>query len=151
MDASLPRKTEDDDECGNPQIAWMTLAEIRRTYAYNPHRMWLLDGLVKACVELRGNGCRAVFIGGSFVDEKDYPGDYDACFDTVGVSSALDPVLFDPDREVERKDLYRGDWLFGRLDPGPAGRWIRFIAKDRLGRSRKLIGLKLNLKELVEG
>lgn len=28
-----------------------------------------------------------VFVGGSFVTSKEFPGDYDACWDTVGVRS----------------------------------------------------------------
>lgn len=132
-----------------PTIRWVSLAELRTRYAYNAHRAWLFEGLIAACVELRKGGCRAVFIGGSFVEGKEYPGDYDACFDTVGVSPSLDPILFDPGRQSECKDQYRGDWLFGRLDPGPAGEWLRYLAKDRAGNSRELIGLKLNLKELT--
>ena len=97
-----------------PEVHWLTLSEIRSRFVTNPHRAWLYAGFVEACKTLREHGCRAVYLGGSFVEEKEYPGDYDAVFDTVGVSSQVDPALFDPDRAEECKQSYRGDWLFGR-------------------------------------
>ncbi|MEO1221589.1 MAG: hypothetical protein AAFY42_09625, partial [Pseudomonadota bacterium] len=117
-----------------PDMEWRSLAEIRSELAFNQHRAWLYEGLVAACIELRRNGGRVVYLGGSFVDRRvEFPGDYDACFDTVGLSSSVDEALFLPDKELERKEKYRGDWLPARLDKGPAGRWLRFLGTDRNG------------------
>ncbi|MBO9519036.1 MAG: hypothetical protein J7493_13300 [Porphyrobacter sp.] len=131
-------------------VEWVALETFKSRFVTNPQRAWLFEGLVRACIELRRHGCRAIYVGGSFVDRKEFPNDYDACFDTVGVSPTLDQCLFDSSLEMERRKKYRGDWLFGRPDAGPAGEWLRFLSRDRSGKARSLIGLKLNLKELNE-
>ena len=136
---------------GLPVVEWLTLGQIRDRFATSQKRAWLFEGFVAACIELRKWGCAAVYLGGSYVDEvSEEPGDYDACFDTVGLMSAVDEVFYLPDLEQERRAKYRGDWLPARLDPGAAGRWLRFLGKRRDGEARHLIGLKLRLNELMQ-
>lgn len=114
------------------------------------HRARLIEGLRRACEELRRCGCNAVFIGGSFTSEKEYPGDYDACFNPIGVREELDPLLFSRVYELERKEKYFGDWLIGRPEDGPPGEWYRYLAfDDRSGEHHDMYGIKLRLSELV--
>lgn len=132
-----------------PDLEWWSLSEIKEEFGWNAHRAWLIEGFVKASAELRRHGGSAVVLGGSFIDKNiEFPGDYDACFITVGLLPTVDDALYLPEKEQQRKDEYRGDWLPARIDPGPAGKWLRFLATDRNGNPRKLIALKLRLNEL---
>lgn len=133
-----------------PELLWLSLEEIRSRFVISQKRAWLIEGFIAACAELRRHGCGVVYLGGSFVDEKNLePGDYDACFDTVGLMASVDEALYLPDLEQERREKYRGDWLPGRNVAGPPGKWLRFLGTDRRGNPRKLIALKLRLDELT--
>ena len=64
-----------------------------------------MTGLRAALGNLKGAGCRTVYINGSFVTSKELPNDYDACWEETGVDpEALDPVLltFDPGRAMQK-------------------------------------------------
>ena len=70
-----------------------------------------MAGLRAALVNLKGAGCRTVYVIGSFVTSKNLPNDYDACWEENGVHPvALDPVLltFDPGRAAQ-KAKYMGE------------------------------------------
>jgi hypothetical protein len=134
-----------------PPPRWVTLADFSDHFGWNPHRSRLISGLRLACEELRRNGCGAVYVGGSFTSSKDYPGDYDACFNPIGVAEGLDPLLFNRVYELERKERYFGDWLIGRPDDGPAGEWYRYLAfDDRSGEHHDMFGIKLRLNEVAQ-
>ena len=68
-------------------------------------------GVRDAIENLRSAGCLTVYIDGSFVTAKEFPNDFDACWEEVGVDPvALDPVLltFDPGRTTQ-KAKYLGE------------------------------------------
>lgn len=131
-------------------LHFVSLREFRDVFAFNPHRAWLFDGFKAACYDLRVAGCARVFIGGSFVTSKADPSDYDACWDPVGVSPDLEPVLYDENLGLERRQRYRGDLLIGGCDPGPSGQWFRFLSKDETtGEERGMVGIKLKLLEIM--
>ena len=70
-----------------------------------------MGGLRAALESLKRAGCRTVYIDGSFVTDKEYPNDYDACWVEDGVDPlALGPALliFDPGR-VTQKARYYGE------------------------------------------
>lgn len=52
---------------------------------YTPYRRTLLSGLRRAIDLLRLFGCRRVYLNGSFVTNKEQPGDYDACWEADDV------------------------------------------------------------------
>ena len=55
-----------------------------------------MAGLRAALIDLRNAGCRIAYIDGSFVTDKEFPGDYDGCWDMTGVDlEAIDPVLYE--------------------------------------------------------
>lgn len=79
-----------------PGIHPATLLEVETRFATNAHRAKLFDGFRQAVTSLEGAGCRQVYLNGSFVTEKPYPGDFDACWEPAGVDlNQLDPVLLD--------------------------------------------------------
>ncbi len=56
-------------------------------------------------------GCRTVYVDGSFVTNKEIPGDFDACWEEAGVDpTMLDPVLltFENGRTAQ-KAKYHGE------------------------------------------
>lgn len=131
-------------------LHYVTFREFRDAFVTNPHRQWLFEGFRLACQELRSAGCGKVFVGGSFVTSKEFPSDYDACWDTVGVSCNLDPVIYDDNLGIERREKYRGDWLMGGCEPGPTGEFFRFLSRDKVtGEERGMIGIKLRMVELL--
>ena len=94
-----------------PGIHWANWDDLTQRYGRNPWRKSLLAGLKAALENLRDAGCRTAYIDGSFVTDKEYPNDYDACWEEAGVDPyLLDPALliFDPGRETQ-KAKYPGE------------------------------------------
>lgn len=131
-------------------LHFVGLREFRDAFAFNAHRAWLFEGFKAACHDLRVAGCARVFVGGSYVTSKLEPSDYDACWDPVGVSNTLEPILYDENLLLERRERYRGDLLIGGCDPGPGGEWFRYLSRDKVtGEERGMIGVKLKLLEIM--
>ncbi|HZF94355.1 MAG TPA: hypothetical protein VEZ20_05715 [Allosphingosinicella sp.] len=127
-----------------------SLREIRDVFAYNEHRAWLFQGLLMASLELRKFGCSRLYLGGSYVTSKEYPGDYDACWDPAGVSAEVDPLLWDDTLRVEQNRKYRGDLLVSAAGDGPECRHFQWLAHDKVTGARKgMIGVKLNMLEIM--
>ena len=63
-------------------------------FGWNNRRRFLLRGMYRALTNLRAAGCVAAVIDGSFVTNKEEPGDYDLAFDPAGMNGSLvDPIL----------------------------------------------------------
>jgi hypothetical protein len=81
---------------GIHQAIWQ---EVEAKLAFNERRQELLQGMRRACESLKMVGCPRIFIGGSFVTDKELPGDFDLCWqdDTVDFLQlqSLDLVLLD--------------------------------------------------------
>ena len=139
------------DDALSPGLHWAGIREVRDALVTSYHRSWLFDGFIDACIELRRAGCSRVFLGGSFTTSKQYPGDYDACWDPAGVSAAgLDPLLYNPELKLEQKGRYRGEWFIGREGNTPESEMYRFISRDtETGSERGMIGIKLRIIELI--
>jgi len=99
-----------------PGLHEASLDEIQRVFATDAHRERLCEGFRRGCEALKFAGCKAVYLDGSFVTEKPVPGDFDACWDPVGVSlTKLDPVLQDFTNRRERQKLKYGGEFFPAL------------------------------------
>lgn len=80
-----------------------------------------LEGLMEAARNLRNAGCQAIFVDGSFVTAKDFPGDYDAVWDPQGVDGTLlDPILLHAAGRTALKAKYGGD-LFPEVIESDSG------------------------------
>ena len=88
-----------------------TLEEIKTKFAYNDIRKQLFKGFLDCIKSLKFANCRVVYVDGSFVSDKDNPGDYDLCWDTHGTDTTkLDPVFFDfSDKRKNQKIKYKGE------------------------------------------
>ena len=92
-----------------------------------------MAGLKSALLELRNAGCRMAYINGSFVTDKEFPEDYDGCWDMRGVDiGMLDPTLYDVTQARKaQKDKYFGEFFclgLRILKAGPSWNSSRPIA-----------------------
>ncbi len=116
-------------------------------YAITDRRAELLDGLRDAVESLRTAGCTRVYLDGSFVTEKEIPGDFDACWEVSGVDPGLlDPVLLDfSDLRAAQKARYGGELFPAQTAAEPAGTvFLDYFQRDRhTGAPKGIIALDL--------
>jgi hypothetical protein len=126
-------------ERGNlpPGIWEMSWTAFWERYGYNSRRANLLSGLMFALKLLDRSGCQTIYIGGSFVTNKERPNDVDGCFDGMGINiSLLDPIFQDIDEQQAR---------FGcelRMDFMSA--FQGFLQKDRDGNPIGIVAIDLS-------
>jgi hypothetical protein len=141
----LPELNEDGYlPSGQHQCTW---EEFFHRFGTNEHRLELLEGLERALRNLKHAGCQRVLIGGSFVSDKPYPGDYDAIWTRDGVD---DSRLNDVFKNVEdmrygariQKALYLGEFHPYHED------FVNHFAYDRYGVAKGLV--ELNPQEVSD-
>ena len=116
------------------------LSEVEETFALNHRRRDLFRGLIRACIALNLAGCRYVYIDGSYVTAKPFPGDYDVCWDPNGVMRArLDPTFLDFRRErAAQKSKYGGEFFPLTSAATPDGTtFLEFFQIERFSAGRK--------------
>ena len=130
-----------------PGIHWATWQEIYDRFGTNNNRKDLLDGLKSALSSLKAAGCQIAYIDGSFVTNKETPGDFDACWDPTNVDPRqLDPVLlrFEPGRKTQ-KAKYGGELFISTMrngNPGPV--MLEFFQNDKnIGRRKGIVAIDL--------
>ena len=137
------------DERGNlpPGIHPATWDEIVERYAITEHRAALLDGFGEAVASLTAAGCARVYLDGSFVTDKEAPGDFDACWEAGGVDpDLLDPVLLDfSDRRAAQKARYGGELFPAQVAAEPGGTvFLEYFQRDRqTGEPKGIVALDL--------
>ena len=77
-----------------PGVHKADLTGIAAAFAINQWRRRLFDGLLEASRALKAAGCARLCVDGSYVTGKPMPGDYDVCWDPVGVVGRLLPQVF---------------------------------------------------------
>lgn len=110
-----------------------TWDEVEGAYGSNAHRQRLLAGLYEVLLQLKIAGCRRAYVNGSFVTSEPKPGDYDVCWDTMGVDPVLlDPVFLDvrPPRTAQ-KAKYFGEF-FPSSSPAATGyTFLQYFQQDK--------------------
>ena len=96
-----------------PGIHDSTLAAIEARFATTDHRQKLFSGFQDGTTCLFDAGCKNIYLDGSFVTEKQFPGDFDACWDPTGVDlQKLNPVLLDfKDMRKRQKERFLGEFF----------------------------------------
>ncbi len=111
--------------------------EILDTFGGNAWRRDLLDSVERVARELRRAGCRYVWLDGSFVTDKEFPGDFDLCYDVATTDlDVLDPTVLD---RATAKEMYGGDIL----PTHPSLPLIDFFQTDRDGHSKGIVEIDL--------
>jgi hypothetical protein len=123
-----------------PGIHPATWDEIVERYAIDERREQLVHGLRAAIDSLHTAGCTRVYLDGSFVTDKEVPGDFDACWEAGSVDPGLlDPVLLDfRDRRAEQRAKFGGELWHAQFVAEPGGTtFLEFFQLDRLTQQRK--------------
>jgi len=125
--------------------------EFAARFGTNPHRRQLLAGLKEGLELLAAAGSRLGYVDGSYVTAKDFPADFDACWDVRGVNpSSLDPVFFDFEngREAQKK-RFLGEFFPAQLPEGASGKtFLEFFQTDKnTGNSKGVVAIAI--KELL--
>lgn len=137
------------DESGNlpPGIHEADWHELETAFGGSPHRATLLAGLREALLSLREAGCSTAYVDGSFVTAKEAPGDFDGCWEAVGVdASLLDPVLLDlAAPRAAQKERFGGELFPASFvaDPESGAQFLDFFQRDRDGEPKGIIQIDL--------
>lgn len=129
-----------------PGIHDATLQEIEQRFATNETRKILFEGFKKGIETLKEAGCRIIFLNGSFVTDKPYPGDYDACWDPSGVDGdLLDPVLLDFSHGRKAQKLkYGGEFFISSMRADGSHTFVDYFQIDKdTGSTKGIIRIQL--------
>jgi hypothetical protein len=121
-------------------------SEVMERFGTTEHRRRLLSGLKRALKSLRSAGCRLVFLDGSFVTDKQVPGDFDGCWDVTNVdASKLDPTLLRfENRRAAQKAKFFGELFPAHLHAGGGRTFLEFFQQDSTsGKAKGIIVLDL--------
>lgn len=128
-------------------IHWATWAEIQARFGTTGHRRGLLRGLRRAIENLKAAGVPVLYLDGSFVTSKKIPGDFDACWEPLGVDGTLlDPVLLTfANKRAAQKAKYGGELFPADLPADRAGStFLSFFQTDKdTGSPKGIIGIDL--------
>jgi hypothetical protein len=128
---------------GIHEFDWETFS---RVFGGNDWRRTLLAGMLLALRHLESIGCQRAYIDGSFTTTKEFPGDYDGCWERAGINlRLLDSVLLDfsPGRK-RQKAKYLGEWFPANVPADAAGKaFIEFFQTDRAGNRKGVVAIDL--------
>lgn len=107
-----------------PGIHTATFQEIEGRFATSIHRKQLFQGFVSGVASLQAVGCTTIYLDGSFVTGKPYPGDYDVCWGVAGVNDKkIDPVFLDFDNgRANQKKKFLGEYFPSHFIADPKSR-----------------------------
>lgn len=136
-----------------PGIHLATLTEIAAVYTYNARRRELYAGLIEAAVHLYQVGCQTVLLDGSYVSAKPIPGDYDACWEPIGVDFAkLDPVFDDfSNGRAAQKARFGGEFFPSSLvEATSSATFANFFQTEGFtGKKKGILSISLTTDEVV--
>jgi hypothetical protein len=128
-------------------IHWATLKEVEQRYAFNDHRRRLFTGMGRGFFALVSAGCRIVYLDGSFIGAKEYPNDYDVCWEAMGVRVPdLDPVFLSfANKRAAQKAKFLGEFFPAHLkaeNKSPFRTFLEFFQSDKdTGAKKGIIGI----------
>jgi hypothetical protein len=122
--------------------------EVEAKLAFNERRRELLQGIKRACEPLKMVGCPRIFIGGSFATNKEFPGDFDICWqdDTVDFLQLqnLDPVLLNfKNKRAAQKAKYGGELFPASISADGYKTYLEFFQIDRNGEEKGIVAIDL--------
>lgn len=121
--------------------------EFAERFGGSAHRQVLLDGLQRAAANLRVAGARVIWLGGSFVTDKEEPDDWDAVWDPSGSDmTKIDPVFLDladlANGRFRQKAKYGGELLVG-VEASSGMAFQSFFRLDENGDPKGIVRLDL--------
>ena len=108
-----------------------TLQEVKQTLAFNPHRLNLFNGSSDLANLLARSGCKYLYLDGSYVTEKDMPGDFDACWSIEQVDfNIVDPIFLDLSNGTTAQKARFGGELFPNCTERASGKLFKDFFKN---------------------
>lgn len=136
-------------------IHFTKLADIKAKFVYNDTRTAQFEGLVKGIFHLQQAGCQTIFLDGSYVSSKEFPGDFDVIWSTNGVAhQSLPSVLSDfSNGRLAQKKEYMGEFFPDNATGDGVTPLLDFFQTDRYtGRQKGILGIDLTREaRLLEG
>ncbi len=130
-------------------IFWAKWDEISLKFGTNAHRKNMLKGMKMVIIQLKIAGCKYVYLDGSFITDKQFPNDYDVCWDIMGVDTSIllknIPELFDFNNgRRNQKMLFYGEFL--PYDPRKSKKFsiLEFFQHNRNGQKKGIIGIEVD-------
>ena len=123
-----------------PGVHKADLTGIAAAFAINQWRRRLFDGLLEASRALKAAGCARLYVDGSYVTGKPIPGDYDVCWDPVGVVRQLLPQVFHDfsNERAAQKAAYGGEFFPSSAAANTVGKtFLEFFQLERYSGTRK--------------
>lgn len=127
----------------------LNLTEIKSLLVFNERREDLFNGFIRAWSSLQQAGCLKIYIGGSFATNKEFPGDFDACWDTTNVDFRIlieiEPILLDLSNNCAAQKAKFGGELFpaDKLTYLSGITHLDFFQKDRDGKPKGIVSIQL--------
>jgi len=124
-----------------------TLKEFKERFAYTTWRLHLFDKLLRLIEDLKAIKCKTVYIDGSYVTTKEVPGDYDACWENIGVDEAVlntNPALMMRRRDLQ-EDWYGADVFPARVEEAASGLlFLDFFQIDKTtGKAKGIVKIEI--------
>lgn len=118
--------------------------EIEARFGWTLRRRQLLDGLVDGLAVLAQANCSLVWLDGSFVTDKDEPGDFDCVWSPTGVDRQLlehiAPELLDlTNHRAAQKIRFGGEFLPNVTEGASGQQFAAFFQTDRDGTSKGIV------------
>lgn len=132
---------------GLHQADWQEFtAQFTARFAYNNVRIKQANGLLEAIKLLKQAGCHTVYVDGSYVTDKQFPGDFDACWELDGVKlELLDPVFLRYEFGARAMTSRFGGQLFPLFSASliASTDYLSFFSTDRQNRPKGVIVIDL--------
>lgn len=133
-----------------PGIHEGTVEELREKLGWSQQRRRLISGLERALELMRDCGVERVYLDGSFVTDKDRPGDIDGCYDIAQGANPADlqsmypifpPTPLNRDRA---KEEFGAEFFPAAATEGGSGQpFLDFFRRDRKNRERGVVLIQL--------
>ncbi|WP_206614390.1 DUF6932 family protein [Chitinophaga barathri] len=123
-----------------PGIHEATIQEVFASFATNPHRLILFNGLKKGLDHLFSLGCPKAYLDGSYVTGKPKPNDYEVVWDVSYVDPGrIDPVFIDFTMGTTfQKAKYSGEYFPSISTERSSGKtFIEFFQIDKMSGKEK--------------
>jgi hypothetical protein len=112
-----------------------SMEEFKRRFVFNETRAKIFAGLLKLIADIKLFGCKTIYIGGSFVINKDEPGDIDVCWEDDDetdwdlIESEFQ-ILFDMDPpRYWQQSVYSADIFPANITEGNTGKLFKDFFK----------------------
>jgi hypothetical protein len=131
---------------GEHPITWVELLEL---FGQTPHRAMLLGGLRAGLEPLRLAGSHRVWLDGSFITNKEKPGDIDVAYDDARLDwellQRLEPTLLDlANARAAQKRKFNCEFFAVSWAAEPEGTsFLDFFQRDRNGQPKGILVLEL--------